>query len=217
MSINLGKLSEELTDAGIPFGGITSDGVISYTDIATGSEKEANRATVENHIQEQVQLGIIEGDNLVELIAELGTLGIEVENVDRHGVIEYDEGMVIYSDEGKATARNTVGNHIAKVKSRGIVDTDAMMTRITNVESIDIKGNIVYTTVATAQQKVAALAIVTAHDPYNYVELRTGPDGYAPAGVQLGMRFDDDINGTTLWVDHQLAVKAKFPKVQIIE
>ena len=69
----------------------------------------------------------------------------------------------------------------------------------------------------TSAELAEALAIVAAHDPYSYVDLRTGPDGYASAGTQLGMKYDDKINGTTLWVDHIVAVKAKFPKIQVIE
>lgn len=40
----------------------------------------------------------------------------------------------------------------------------------------------------------------------DYVALRTGPDGYASTGDQLGMQYD----GT--WEDHVAEVKAKFPK-----
>ena len=214
MSINLSKLSQELTDAGIPFGGIDSTGIISYTDIATNQQKEADKIVMQDHIASQVTAGIIEGANLQELINELTGLGIAVNDISTQGVITYDETPTA---KQILLAENTVGNHIAKVKSRGIVDTDAMEAQIANVESIDIKGNIVYTTVATAQQKLDAEQVVADHDPYNYVELRTGPDGYASSGAQFGMRYDDALNGTTLWVDHIVAIKAKFPKAQIIE
>ena len=214
MSINLGKLLEELTDAGIPFGGIDSTGIISYTDIATSQQKEADKIVMQDHIASQVTAGIIEGANLQELINELTGLGIAVDDISILGAITYEETP---TSKQVLLAENTVGNHIAKVKSRGIVDTDAMEAQIANVDSIDIKGNIVYTHTATDEQKIEALAIVEAHDPYNYVELRTGPDGYASAGIQLGMKYDDEINGTTLWVDHIVAVKAKFPKIQIAE
>ena len=40
----------------------------------------------------------------------------------------------------------------------------------------------------------------------DYIELRTGPDGYAPIGEQLGMQTD----GT--WDAHIADVKARFPK-----
>jgi hypothetical protein len=40
----------------------------------------------------------------------------------------------------------------------------------------------------------------------DYVALRTGPDGYASTGDQLGMQFD----GT--WEDHVADVKERFPK-----
>ena len=40
----------------------------------------------------------------------------------------------------------------------------------------------------------------------DYVALRTGPEGYASTGEQLGMQYD----GT--WVDHVKEVKEKFPK-----
>ncbi len=40
----------------------------------------------------------------------------------------------------------------------------------------------------------------------DYIELRTGEEGYAPVGEQLGMLHDGS------WKDHIKAVKQKFPK-----
>ena len=35
---------------------------------------------------------------------------------------------------------------------------------------------------------------------------------YSPIGDQLDMQYHDSVNGTTTWVDHVAAVKAKYPK-----
>ena len=56
--------------------------------------------------------------------------------------------------------------------------------------------------------KVNTISIVEGADVVepDYVALRTGVDGYASIGEQLGMQTD----GT--WDDHVAEVKAKFPK-----
>jgi hypothetical protein len=41
---------------------------------------------------------------------------------------------------------------------------------------------------------------------------RIGPDGYASLGEQADMQYRDAIHGTTEWIDHIAAVKARFPK-----
>ena len=44
----------------------------------------------------------------------------------------------------------------------------------------------------------------------NYRELRK--EAYGDIGDQLDMQYHDSVNGTTAWVDHIAAVKAKYPK-----
>ena len=59
-----------------------------------------------------------------------------------------------------------------------------------------------------ALAKVKGLTIVEGADVIepDYIALRTGEDGYASTGEQLGMQTD----GT--WDAHVAEVKAKFPK-----
>ena len=49
-------------------------------------------------------------------------------------------------------------------------------------------------------------AFIAAH----WAKLRAA--AYGDMGKQLGMRYDDEVNGTSIWVDHCAAVKAAFPK-----
>lgn len=45
----------------------------------------------------------------------------------------------------------------------------------------------------------------------NYALLREA--AYPSLEEQLGMQYDDSINGTTTWLDMQESIKAKYPKV----
>ncbi len=46
----------------------------------------------------------------------------------------------------------------------------------------------------------------------DYIALRTGPDGYAPIGEQMGMIAADKRNGTNTHVEHEDDVKTRYPK-----
>jgi len=49
--------------------------------------------------------------------------------------------------------------------------------------------------------------------PPTYQELRATEYNLKSTGEQFGMMFDDQINGTTTWIDWQDGIKAAIPKI----
>lgn len=65
----------------------------------------------------------------------------------------------------------------------------------------------------TKEELIAAEPLMLDHEAsIAYLELRI--NAYPPYGDQLGMMYDDKVNGTNTWVEAIAAIKAKYPKQQ---
>ena len=59
----------------------------------------------------------------------------------------------------------------------------------------------------------AEFAALTAPPPPTYQELRAAEYNLKSTGEQFAMQYDDQVNGTTTWIDWQDGIKAAIPKI----
>lgn len=86
--------------------------------------------------------------------------------------------------------------------------------RVSDGATIPINPNLTDYQTFVKNVKEQGVTIVEGEDVKepSYIDLRTGPDGYASIAEQQDMQYRDAVNGTTEFVDHIAGVKTRFDK-----